>query len=200
MAAVGTLSDGFNASARDTSKWPTLSTGTMTWTNSGGRAIITPPALSVANDDCKIDSAAFAYDLTGSSAFVRLYRPSGNNSSSFIVSLQASGNNRVEWIHFSTTIYAHKRVAGVETDLASFTYDSTKHVWFKISESGGNTTWYTSVNGVDWTAAVTVANPIILTALTVSMECTTWSNNQVIGTFEYDDFNVPPTNTAWLKA
>ena len=191
MAKMADLIDSFNDNSRDTTKWPTFGVGGMTWVEGNGQVTVTPQNPTVASDDCYLQGDF--YDLTGSYASIRILNvPISTNDITYaLLSLQQSGaTNRLEYLIWKGTVYPKKVVSGTGTDLTSFAYDPTQHKWFKISESGGNCTWWTSANGIDWVSQITVANPITVTALAPTIEVITWAAGLTnVGTFEYDNFN-----------
>lgn len=192
---IETLTDNFDDNSVDTAKWNAISWGTPpTVTEASGKGVITFPNPSVNTDDGYYESDNY-YDLTSSSVFFQPTTFPIGDSSSYL-SLQMDSNNKIEWEYWNGHLYAQYFVGGSRTNIVDLTYDPAVHVWWKISESGGTITWWTSVDGLIWTSRATVANPITITALRVYLEALTWSSGiSNPGTFEFDNFNVAPSSS-----
>ena len=63
--------------------------------------------------------------------------------------------------------------------------------YLRIRESGGNTYWDYSANGIGWTNLTSASNPITVTALYVQWGIYADEDNY---TLTVDDFNILPTS------
>jgi hypothetical protein len=86
-----------------------------------------------------------------------------------------------------------KIVSGTPTNLASISFDSVNHKWFRIRESGGTTYWDTSVDGLTWTNRHSVANPIAVTALMLEVLIGTWQVEGSTTSAKFDNLNIFPS-------
>lgn len=153
-SAISTFTDDFT----DLSNW----TATRTTVVSGEAKIAAVGGYS--DGKASLIRTAQRYDLTGSSFVFKL--PANlvtpNTDEWFACRLQdgpdiptvVSGRNWVGWwlpSAGSQAVEIQRRVAGTNTNPTSATYNSSTHVWFKISESGGSVSWWTSADGSSWT-------------------------------------------------
>lgn len=189
------LVDNFNDNSVDTAKWGNSFDSLATYTETGGRARIT---LSTTSGNYASYRSTTTYSLIGSSAVVDVPTMcnTGEANAQAYFRLGIDDNNYVQCTQFGGTLYFQKRVAGATTDVASVTYNSTTHKWWRIRESGGTTYWDTSTDGSSWTNRASNANPITLTALTVDLAGGTFGATTSPGFIEYDNFTFITTGTA----
>lgn len=185
MALLETLSDDFNDNSLDTAKW----TGSNLYAETNGQIQLTSPVNS---SDAPDIQSVNQYSLIGSYGYIKVVYAGEQTISSFYLYpliLSVDFSNNIWWEIQGNTIRASYQVAGVETVLASTTYDSTAHIYLKIREASGTTYWDYSSDGATWTNFASVANPITLTALTLTIQAwkSTASGNST--TARLDNFN-----------
>lgn len=116
-------------------------------------------------------------DLTESEVYAEAIQvPSlGNGTRSarmeFLPRGTTSSNDWIRTIVEGSTIYFQWSLNGSTTTVSSETYSSTNHRWWKISESGGTVTWWTSTNGSSWTSKATAAAPFDLDSVELRFTC-----------------------------
>lgn len=191
MALIGTLTDDFNDNSLDPAKW-TGSYGTVAETN------------NQAEISCTAGYSGFIsnglYDLTGSYMFAEITRPSiGIGTTQAYFQLNQDSNNGLIMVLESTNLTMRVRTAGSNSD-TSITYDATAHKWWRIRESGGSAYFDTSPNGVDWTNQRTVSTPAFATSVAVDLSSGYYGAETSPTPFILDNFNIPPTVTAWITA
>lgn len=87
-----------------------------------------------------------------------------------------NNSNQLFWyIDNANVLRAYKKVAGVNTILASGTYSSTTHRYFRIRESGGTVYFDYSSDFTTWVNFASTANPFAVTALYVGMYAGTYN-------------------------
>lgn len=198
--ATATLVDNFKSTSLDTTKWTKFEAGSATLTQTNGIIKVAYPASSTSSTDGDITSAS-TYNLTSSYLYMHVLAvPSSGTSANAEMRIYTNSSNWFRWVYEAGTVYAQRRVAASTTSVASFSYNAALHSWWKIQESGGVITWYTSSNGVTWDSKATYSHSMTITAMTVLLAGTCFQNETNPGTFYFDDFNSPPMMTAWLTA
>lgn len=182
------LSDNFNE-GYDSSKWnQEPSTGTISFVNN--EVEFTSSTSSGYNQVESVNS----YDLTSSYVFAQLVN-AGNQS---IPSLEAilywfdvTNNNKVFFlVGDGGSIAAYKVVAGVQSQVASGTYNSSTHKWLRIRESGGTIYWDYSTDGITWTNFTSLANPFAITSGRLAMQQGTWQTETLTSVVKWDNLNI----------
>lgn len=133
------------------------------------------------------------YDLTGSSMQVRLI-DAGNQALTslevFPVLAQLNASNQLFWYVNQGTIAAYKRIAGVNTQIASATYVSSTFQYLRIRESSGTIYWDYSSDGVTWTNLTSLAAPFVITSLFQEIDIGNFNVEASATTCLFDDYNV----------
>jgi len=195
MPKLHTLQETWDGQYQNPGSWVgQFNIGQITYTN--GQLNIALPSGS--NQYHGFDSAPDS-SLVDSSYTTRVI-DAGNQSlisvECYPVQLVKDTNNTIYFLISGGTIYAVKKVAGTSTNIATATYTSNVHVWFRIREENNVVYWETSRDGITWTqfTSETVANLFAITLLRMEAVAGTWqaeaSSTQVI----YDNFNYIPTN------
>lgn len=120
------------------------------------------------------------YNLTGSSLWAKMAIPSGAYEVGFQLSDLAQDQNidtgdsagliaSVDWSYDGTNLVASITQNQAATTVATLTYSATTHAYWKISESGGTVTWWTSTDGSTWTSRGTHSYTISVAALYVNI-------------------------------
>lgn len=157
------------------------------WSNSIG-------TLSVSSGKCSIQVdtsysskliSTNTYDLTGSKAYVSV-TPYIASSAQIGLELFLDASNKLQLFYSGTVLQAHIVQAGVDTTVASITYDSTVHIYWRIRELSGTIFWDTSQNGKSWTNIGSHSYTIAITSLSFSVFA--------------GDFGTDPTGTAFINS
>ncbi len=182
-----TLVDNFSGvgSIPDTSLWDTF--GNVSQAN-GVLSLTT----NLAAGSHGISSHQTTYDLTGSSMQVRLV-DAGNQALTslevFPVLAQLNTNNQLYWYVNQNTIRAYKKIAGVNTSLASAVYTSSFE-YLRIRETNGVIYWDYSLDGVTWSNFTSLATPFAITSLTQEVQIGNFNAEASATTCLFDDYNV----------
>lgn len=192
MALLDTLTDNFNDASIDGAKWGTFTDSGTTIVET---AVLTfTPASSTVNSQGVLFSNT-TYDLTGSYGLCHVTSVCPTNVNNFIT-LKLDGSNEIQWKIDGGTLRAHKKIANVESDVLTTTYNSTTHAWLRMRESGGTFFFDYSSNGVTWTNFTSLANPFSITSLQVVIGVFEFSSQASPGTFVIDDWNIPGVATS----
>jgi hypothetical protein len=191
---MSTLADPFNQVTLDTIKWGQFTAGSATFTYASTGAQVNYPSSSTAATDGDITSN-LCYNLVGNNAYSRILAvPSAATSADAVLWLRMDASNWLRWVYEAGTLYAQYQVAGVTTTPFSVAYNGTTHLWWQIIETGGNTLWQTSTDGLSWTTQATVADTthgLRVGALLVGMAGVCFQVETNPGTFKWNNFNTP---------
>jgi hypothetical protein len=189
MATFAAFSDPMLTSVQDTTLWGG-NFGTLSWTG-GGFTITNPIAYTGYGGQDSLTT----YDLTSSECYCLLAN-AGNQAltscETVPIKLLKDTNNTVFWYINTGNLLAIKKIAGVQTTVATTVYSSAVHVWFRIRESAGTIFWDYSTNGYAWTTLTSLANPFAVTAMTVEPSMGTFNPEVSATTAKWTSFDVPP--------
>lgn len=195
--AAAALTDDFDDNSLDATKWESGTTGGSTFAETN-QQIEEAPASLVAGAESYMPGLGFnaKYNLTGSAYYAQLKQT------------LTPDVNTYQWLHamvddlnevyFQITgnpqqLEANKIIAGVDTNVASVTYNSTTHAWLRIRESGGTIFWDYSADGSSWTNLTSLANPFAITRTYPKLNAVA-DNVTTPGTTIWDNFNTTPTS------
>lgn len=107
---------------------------------------------------------AGAYDLTGSSIYLKATLPPMGANSEFVLELRPPFGDTNNRLYFrvgeaTTEIQAQRVDGGSYTFVGGAPYSPTNHAWMRISEAGGTLTYATSADGLAWNTLGTIAAP-----------------------------------------
>lgn len=195
MSAMETLIDSFNDNSTDAIKWPAAYSTSTAYSETGGVLLFTLANLTAGSNYSAYISGNV--DLTGSYALMEVPKVANTATSADVfLQIDKDANNHINTVVEGTTIFFQKVVAGVKNNIATATYSATLHRWWKISESGGTVTWWTSQTGLNnsWVSQGTelVSNLFAITALQVDIGAGTFQSETNPGTAIIDNFNLPP--------
>lgn len=198
MALLQTLTDNFDDNSVNTAKWPNnYNNGGNTLAETGGQGVIT---LDGTTFGYSAYYTSVTYDLTGSFALIKAPTvPSNSTSAQAYIKLAKDASNYVVLGKTSTNLYMQRTLAGVDSTTTT-TYNSTDHLWWRISESGGSILWDTSPNGITWTNQRSLAPGFAVTAVTVEIGAGCYQVETSPGSFAFDNFNIIGAATAWIRA
>lgn len=189
-AKVSTLTDAFDQVTLDTTKWTQTTAGSATMAYASTGATVTYPASSTSSTLGQDQSVAL-YDLGASSAYAQILAvPTSITSADAEFRLQLDASNWVRWVYEAGTLFAQKFIAASRTNVTSFTYNSTTHKFWRISETAGTISFDTSSDGSSWTSQATLADPFTITALRVMILGSCFQAETSPGTFKWNNFNV----------
>lgn len=189
-----TFLDAFNLTSLQTSLWTQSTAGSATFTYASGGAQVNFPAASTSLTNGDLSSVTTKYDLTSSYAHLHVIQVASTaTSADNIFQLIKDASNKLVWVEEAGTLFAQTIVAGSKTTLASVSYNSSTHAWWRIRESSGTTFWDISSDGISWTNFTSTANPFVVTALQVDISGSCFQVEVTPGTFAFNNFNVIPS-------
>ena len=136
------------------------------------------------------------YNLTGGYISVEIVDVANQSQASlefYPLYLFPDANNAIFFLVAGGTIYAYKKIATVNTSLASATYSSTTHKYVRIREASGTTYWEYSSDGISWSTLHSVANPIAVTAIIVELLIGHYAAEAAATTGKWDNINILPS-------
>lgn len=191
MASFSGLRDSFSDGITDTVKWPGAYTTSAFYTEANDQVKFTLVG-STAGSNFSAYISDF-WDVTGTSVSVEVPKTASTaTSADTFLQLDLDGNNHLDIVVEGTTIFFQKLVAGVKNNISTATYSATAHRWWKISESGGVVTWWTSSDGRIWASQGTelVSNLFAVTALQADIGAGTYQSEVNPGFAYFDNFNI----------
>jgi len=194
------LRDNFDDNTQAAAWSDSYALGSATKAETGGQAVFTLPSSTAGTHEAAYLSGA-AYDLTGEAASVNVPTMVATGVAAYaFFRLRIDTSNWLDFFQQSGTLYFRKVVAGVTTNLASVSYSSSTHRWWRIREASGTIFFDTSTNasgGASWTNRASVANPFDITALFVTFGAGC-GNVASPGSAKFDDYNaINGLTTAW---
>jgi hypothetical protein len=188
-APLGSLADPFNAPALNTAAWTQTLGGSTTMTYAYTGAAIVFPHHAHTSDMGQLTSNA-PYDFTGSILTLHVVTvPNPAGSADCMVGVYINSDNWMQWAYENGTLFAQLMEATVKTTVASFAYSSTTHAYWRISESAGVATWWTSSDGIVWTTQGTYTYGLTITNMGVYMSMTCWQDETSAGFFRFNALN-----------
>ncbi len=192
VALASSLTDDFDDNSIDAAKWTSFNTPSET--NSRFEVASSTSAIYKGVDSLNL------LDIRSTEAFVQLVVAGDRTISSLEIyapQVAQDATNKVFWLMpTGANIRPYKQVASVSTALGT-TLAHTDGNLYKIRESAGTTYWdYSTDNGANWTNHYSEANPITLTATTISLIAGTYAGEASTTTIAFDNFNVTPTSGA----
>lgn len=183
------LKDGFNGSTVDGATWTSYTGGRITVDNELQIATLAASGYAGIYTNER-------YDLTGSYAKVHLE----NNPITTYESLEATldlnldADNRLQFIWYIGSGVgrwsARRRVAAVNTDVASITYDHATMNHIRIREASGTVYWDYSGDGVNWTNLGSWVSSINVKSLLAELNAGQWQAEAGGSSIVFDDFNL----------
>lgn len=195
-AAIATLTDRFDQTAIDATRWTVVNATNGTASEGGGALVLAPNASTGTAQIVVVSNQA--YSLIGSSAMVQAvsHVTAGCNvNDSFQLAQAGAAGNRVQWWYECGSLSAMYAINGTETTLASLPYSAAAHAFLRIRESAGTVFWETSADGTTWVArAQTAAITFALTSLNVRFYSETFATGSPSpGKARFVNLNVAPT-------
>lgn len=188
MAKWSTFRETFDANVLNTTQWPSTF-GTVA--ASGGALVLT--VNSGASNYSGLSTNTF--DLTDSYCFSQLVN-SGNQALTsfeiFMLQMRLDANNGVSWILNNNTLRARRKVAGVNTDVATTAFDANVHKYFRIREHNNFIYWDYATDLPNWVnlTSFSVASLFAITALTNEITAGTFGAEASGTTATIDNINV----------
>jgi hypothetical protein len=208
-AAASSLTDNFNDNSTDLAKWavgqmkdPAAVTTGVTVAETGGREDVTPPGSGLLeyNGYVSVSTYTFTNDaivvkITPASALStaeEFYLAAGPDVSNHFMATQSGGS-----------IYLQKMVAGANTNLGNFAYNSTTHAWIRLRhDSSGDTinvdTATSSASNPpvsgDWTNRISGARDVAIatTSNKLAFGAGSYTSGITPVTVSFDGFNIAP--------
>lgn len=187
-----TVTDDFDDNDLDHDKWFV----TPTYVAETGQVLQITPTAGYPS----IYSAA-TVALTGSHVFAKVPTvPNvGNGTTSAGLFFHVDTNNRVGVLWTADGLKMFERLVGSDTWLASVTYNSTTHLWWRLRAIGTTVYWDTSPDGTTWTNRhskdYSAAPSMDLEAGVIYLEAGFYGTEPSPGVAEFDNLNVAPTSS-----
>jgi hypothetical protein len=198
MAKAHTLVDNFNDNTTNTTLWtvadqPTPAKSRIREVN--GRLEIRPEP-STSGTNLNDYQSATTYDLTASEARVEVVQAlTASLGTTTFLSARINATNEVYLaIEEGGMLLAVSEVSGTATVQDQRPYDDRLHRWLRLRERGGFLYWETSPDGHAWETVARAANPITLTAVTITIGAGTYQAVAHPGFAVLDNFNVQNTD------
>lgn len=188
---ISQLSDNFNDNSLDAALWSDWWGANTNETNQR----IEIATTSWAANYYGIDSLT-EYNLTSWYVSVEIVDVANQSLTSleyYPLYIFPDNNNAVFFLVAWGTIYAYKKIATVNTSLASATYSSTTHKYVRIREASGTTYWEYSSDGISRNTLHSVANPVTVTAVIVELLIGTYAAEWSATTGKWDNINILPS-------
>jgi hypothetical protein len=184
---LASLVDPFNTA--DTTKW-----------TFGPNATVANNRVSFATTDTTFSgylTSVGRYTLIGSRATVRVptvaTSPDNQATTYFALYADNPNGNAVLFNVTGSTLSFLTRIAGVQSTLASLTYDPVAHRWWRFTESIGNVVFQTSPDGVVWTTRATWTPTWDISGVFASVGAGTGASPTGATPAVIDSFNLPAT-------
>lgn len=168
--------------------WASYATGTG-WSTTETGGVLTCTGGSVTGQ-AGCSTYLTTYDLTGDEISARLVSV-GNGVAQAIAYLafRDDSSNAVEIRVGNGSLIAYKKVAGVETNIASTTYSASVHRFLRVRHDGTSMFWDYSTDGTSWTQLATAAAPITITSGSIDLGVIATSPSAAVGAVTWDNFN-----------
>lgn len=189
---IATVSDNFDDNSLNTSIWSEWTAGDLSETSQTLRMTSTTSASYKGGD------VLGAYDLSGSSVHVEVVNALSSSLTDAGTYLQIvlDGSNYLTMYKFGNNLIANKDVAGTITSVATTTYNSSTHRWWRIRESSGTIYYDYSSDGSSWSnLGTTTVSWTYTGGVYPSLFIGTDSANGSTETAIFDNFNVTPSGT-----
>lgn len=129
------------------------------------------------------------YSLVGSEIQARLVSNGyGVAQAIAYLAFRDDSSNAVEIRVKAGNLIAYKKVAGVETDVATVTYNANVHRFLRIRHDGTSLFWDYSTDGTSWTQLATATAPITITSGSLDLGVIATSPSGAVGTVTWDNF------------
>lgn len=139
------------------------------------------------------------YDLTSYSITNQLVSVGSRSLSTYevypVYVVSGNSGNQLFWfIDSSNNLRAYKKVATVNTIIASTTYSATTHKYFSIREQAGTIYYDYSTDGINWVPFANVANPFQITSVIIGQQIGTSAPEVATTSALFDNFTYALTN------
>lgn len=192
MAILATLKDDFEDNSTNLTLWPNAYTSSATYAETGGQLVITLAGSTAGSNYCGYNTAPNTYDLTGNYCLVQATgQPSQSTNAQMLMKVYVDANNTLYFTLQNGTLHFQKNVAGAGiTDVATVSFNSTAHKWWRLRENQGTIYWDTSPDGHNWNNQTSLVNPFATTALIVEISAGTFQSETTPGSATFDNFNI----------
>lgn len=149
-------------------------------------------------------SSASSYNLVGSEIYCELVDRGSQDLSMFeasplqLLKTSSPTNDKLFWYVNGTLIKAYKTVAGVQTEVASTTYEANNFKWLKIREDSGTFYFDRSENGIVWTNFGSCTGSDMSSCL-VQPFAGTYADGDYNSQISLDNFNTLPQEKVEIK-
>lgn len=135
-----------------------------------------------------------SYQLTDSSTYIEVVHAlTGLTDAGTFYQVLVDASHTITFYVYNGTLIAEYQISGVYTTVASGTYNSTSHRWWRIRETSGTLYYEVSADGVSWSTFASVATPFNVDLAQLSIFIGTDSANGSTDTAIFDNQNTPPS-------
>ena len=204
--ALASLADSFPGTSVDSTKWNVVLDSPSSSVAVSSGVLTETPETAIAGAGAHLISRS-QYAFNGSSAFVHVKQVVAANGK--VVTRFGIADPVNTWIDqagfsFEAGIlkFFYTR-AGNSTTVASVTYSSTSHAWWRLRESSGTVYWETSSDGSTWTARASTAttnlsvDPSNVVLLLSTKELDADSSP---GSSKFSSLNTPPSGNPSISS
>lgn len=186
---ISQLSDNFNDNSIDSAIWYDRWTPKTAETSNKFQVTTTTAVWYYGMD------SQSQYNLTGWYLSVEIVDVANQSQVSlefYPIYLFADANTAIFFLVAGNNIHAYKKIAWVNTSLASAAFNAT-HKYVRIREASGTTYWEYSSDGSSRSSLHSVANPITVTALTLELLLGHYAAEAATATGKWDNVNILPS-------
>lgn len=173
--------------------WTQFTGGSATFSYAAAGASVVFPGTTSSSTDGD-DSLATGNDLLDSYAQVKVTSVAGASAThtDCVLRVRQNSTNYVTIFYEAGTLFFSKVVGGSQTNIASVAYNATTHLWWRILESNGTTSWQTSPDALTWTTQTSAADPVTLSNVDVILGGLCFGVDTSPTNFTWSNFNVLP--------
>jgi hypothetical protein len=185
VVATTLLSDNFDGSALDSSKWNnSIITGTqdtsVALTQVGGELQIGPLKQGTAGSHYNGMSTVSSFDFTGAYAMAQVGQmPSTSSTGDAMFSVVLDGSNHYRMFVENGLLTCEKKIGNVKTSVGTtITFNPTAHAYWRVrhDQMSDHIVYEVSSDGYDWAPLASVAREFAVSALKVEWKAGTYQS------------------------
>jgi PKD repeat protein len=171
------------------------SLNTVKWSFGSNASIVSNQLQLTASGIYEGARSVDLYDLTDSHVDVEVVQVLSStvnnqrNDTTLTIHATPGGSNRLVAVKEGSNLYFIAYDNNTSVSQASIAYSNATHRRWRISESGGTVTWWTSADGVSWTSRHTWFSTIDLTDCYAILEAGHWGSSGTYTPALFDNVN-----------
>lgn len=201
--SVNTIHDNFNDNSVNTSLWQQENGTALVGAETGGQYAFTYASPTLATFEqarlathllSSFSDAGNVYDFTGCSISAKVAQVA-TSALAWINDLYVQNiynQDYAQWQYVNGTLTAQLQTLTQLYTVATLTYNSAVHVWWKISELNGTFYFYTSSDGINWTLRGSQAHTISVAGTALGIDAYSTSARTGGGQYIVDNINLSP--------